>query len=416
MNERASLNRVLSLPVLVLYGLGTTVGAGIYALIGQVAGRAGPAAPVAFLLAAALASLTAVSFCELGTRFPRAGGEAVYVGAGLRSPNLATGVGLLVVAVSCLSAATVTRGFAGYAAALVPLPQVIAVLALLVALGFLAAWGIGQSARVAAGLTVVEVGGLLVVIFAGGGSFTELPERWHELVPAADADTWLGIGGASLLCFYAFLGFEDMVNVAEEVKDVQRVLPIAIVTTLAVTTLLYLALTVVAVLSIPPQVLADSDAPLADLFKHLTGRSLVGIGLIGVLAMMNGALIQIIKGSRVLYGLADQGRLPAPLARVHPRRRTPLLATAIIVGTTAVLALGLPIDELAEASAVVTLAVFALANLALCFFKAREARAGEPTPPGVRTVPFAVPVAGFVSSAAFLAFEIYRLTTSSFGG
>lgn len=401
--EHPALSRVLSLPVLVLYGLGTTVGAGIYALIGQVAGRAGPGAPLAFLLAAAIASLTAISFCELGARLPRAGGEAVYVGAGLRAPWLATAVGVAVIAIACLSAATVTRGFAGYAAALSPVPQPLAIGTLLLLLGGLAAWGIGESARVAAALTLIEVGGLLVVIVAGAGSLAELPDRWTELVPAADVETWLGIGGASLLCFYAFLGFEDMVNVAEEVRDVQRVLPLAILLTLAATTVLYLALTVVAVLAVPPEVLEASDAPIADLFHRLTGRSLVGIGLIGALAMMNGALIQVIKGSRVLYGLADQGRLPAALAQVHPRRRTPTLATYTAVGVTAVLAFGLPIGELAAMSAVVTLAVFALANLALCFLKLRD-----PDPPFVRTVPFAVPVAGFVSSAAFVLFEVAR--------
>jgi len=403
MNDRPSLDRVLSLPVLVLYGLGTTVGAGIYALLGKVAGMAGSHAPVSFLVAAGMASLTALSFCELSARLPRAGGEAVYVGAGLRAPWLSTTVGLLVVVVGCLSAATVTRGFAGYASTLVPVPTSVAIGALVVALGAVAVWGIGESAWVASAMTVVEVGGLLVVIVAGGDRLAELPARWPELVPEASVEQWLAIGGASLLCFYAFLGFEDMVNVAEEVRDVQRALPRAILITLGLTVVLYLLLTVVVVLALPPAEIAASRAPLADLFQTLTGRSLVGIGLVGVLAMTNGALIQIIKASRVLYGLADQGSLPAVLARVHPRRRTPVAATLVSLVFVATLALAVPITPLAEASSLVTLAVFALADLSLCFLKHRD-----PSPPGVRTIPFAVPAAGFVMSAGVVVFEIGR--------
>jgi len=392
---------VLTLPLLVLYGLGTTVGAGIYALLGQVAGEAGAYAPVSFLVAAGMAALTALSFCELAARLPRAGGEAIYVAAGLRTPALGKAVGVLVVGIGCLSAATVSRAFAGYAGTLVPLPSPVAVVGLLVVLGAIAAWGIGQSARAAAALTLVEVGGLLVVIFAGRGVLGELPARLPELVPPPSAAAWVSIGSASLLCFYAFLGFEDMVNVAEEVQDVQRVMPRAILLTLLGTVVLYLALTVVAVLAVPPGALAKSPAPLADLYHRLTGRSLVGIGLVGVLAMMNGALIQIIKASRVLYGMADQGHLPPVLARIDPRRRTPVVATGLTLAVVLVLALAMPIGELAEWTSLVTLAVFALANLALCALKRRA-----PAPGGVSPLPFAVPVAGFVVSAGFLAVEL----------
>ncbi|HEM46152.1 MAG TPA: APC family permease, partial [Alphaproteobacteria bacterium] len=224
MTDRPALERVLSLPVLVLYGLGTIVGAGIYALIGKVAGEAGAWAPIAFIVAATMASLTALSFCELSARLPRAGGEAVYVDAGLRARWLTIGVGVAMVVVACLSAATVARGFAGYAGTLAPLSHSAAILLLLAVLGAVAAWGIGESAWLASALTLVEVGGLLVVIVAGADRFAELPARIGELVPPASGDAWLAIGSASLLCFYAFLGFEDMVNVAEEVRDVQRVM------------------------------------------------------------------------------------------------------------------------------------------------------------------------------------------------
>jgi APA family basic amino acid/polyamine antiporter len=401
MANQPALQRVLSLPVLVLYGLGTTVGAGIYALIGQVAGQAGMWSPISFLLAAGMASLTALSFCELSARLPRAGGEAIYIGTGLRAQWLTTTVGLSLVGIGCLSAATVTRGFAGYAGALLPLPEAVSILALLFAIGALAAWGIEESAWAAAAMTLIEVGGLLMVIGAGADHLAELPTRWRELVPPPNAEAWLSIGGASLLCFYAFLGFEDMVNVAEEVRDVQRVLPQAILITLAATVVLYLLITLVVVLAVPAEQIAASQAPLADIYHQLTGRSLIGMGLIGVLAMTNGALVQVIKASRVLYGLADQGILHAAFRRVHPRRRTPLFATGFTLATIAVLALAVPIGPLAESSSLITLAVFSLANLALCFIKLRD-----PAPDGVVLVPFVVPVAGFLVSGGFVLFTL----------
>jgi APA family basic amino acid/polyamine antiporter len=403
MSERPSLERVLSLPVLILYGLGTTVGAGIYALIGEVAGRAGMWAPVAFLVAAGMASLTALSFCELSARLPQAGGEAVYVREGFRSRRLSTGVGLLVAAIGCLSAATVARGFAGYLQALVPVEPWMAILALVVALGFLAAWGINESAWAAATLTVIEVGGLLVVIFAGRSELAELPARLPELLPPPVPEAWVGIGGAAVLCFYAFLGFEDMVNVAEEVKDVRRVLPRAILATLVCTVVLYLLLTVVMVLSVEPDEIAASDAPLAFLYRSLTGGSTGWISLVGVLAMTNGALIQVIKASRMFYGLADQGQLPVWLARIHPGRRTPVAATVAVSVLVAALSLSVGITELAEATSVVTMGVFALTNLSLFLLKRRE-----PVVSGVRSVPIPIPAAGFAVSSAFLVFEVLR--------
>jgi APA family basic amino acid/polyamine antiporter len=401
--DQPSLERTMSLPLLTLYGLGTMVGAGIYALIGKVTGAAGLWAPAAFLLAAGMASLTALSFCELSARLPRAGGEAIYVKAGFRSSGLATLVGLMVALAACVSAATVARGFAGYVAELVVVAPWLAIVGLIAALGGLAAWGIREAAWAAAVMTVIEVGGLLVVTGAGATSLAELPARLPDLLPPLQAEAWLSVGSASLLCFYAFLGFEDMVNVAEEVEDVQRVLPLAILLTLGCTILIYLALTLVIVLSIDPAELADSEAPLADVYRLLTGRSAVWISVVGVLAMTNGALIQIIKASRVLYGLAIEGHLPKPLARIHPGRRTPIIATTVVTAFVAALALGLPIGRLAEATAVITLATFSLANLALCFLKRRE-----PPPDGVRPVPFAIPVAGFVVSASFLGFEVFH--------
>lgn len=396
------LRRSVRLAGLVLYGLGTTIGAGIYALTGVIAGRAGMFAPVAFLLASLLAFFTALSFAELSARFPRAGGEAVYVEEGLGRAWLSTGVGLLVTLAGVVSAATVSTAFVGYLADLVSLPRAPTVAAVVCGVGLVAAWGVGQSVLLAGAITLVELGGLLLVLVAAGEHWATFPARAGELWPGLQGSGWAAVGAAALLAFYAFLGFEDMVNVAEEVRDVRRTLPRAILLTLAITTALYAATAAVAVLAVPPAELAASGAPLALVFERCGGSAPV-LGVIGVLAMLNGALIQVIKASRVLYGLASMGRLTARLAAVHPRTRTPLLATSLTTGVTLAFALLLPLAELAALTSGITLGTFALANLALAAVKRCV-----PHPEGVATVPGWVPYAGFLVSAGFVALEIGR--------
>jgi len=403
MDASAKLEPRLTLPLLVLYGLGTTIGAGIYALLGVVAGEAGMHAPLAFVAASVLASFTALSFCELSARLPRAGGEASYVHEALRSSALTRTVGGAIVLASCVSAATVARGFTGYAAGVAALPDGVWLFALVVSLGALAIWGIGESALVAASITLVEVGGLLLVIAVNARALGDLPPRLPEMLAPGDVAAWGGIGSATLLCFYAFLGFEDMVNVSEEVHGARRVMPLAILVTLGCTVALYLALATVAVVAVGPDALAASRAPLALLYAHGSGHSPALLHLVGMLAMLNGALIQIIKAARLLYGLATQGQLPSLFAYVHPRTRTPVFATLFAIAATLALAATVPIAPLAELTSTITLAVFALANLALVILKRRV-----PAQDDLFSVPLVVPVLGCAVSLGFVMLEVSR--------
>ncbi len=183
MAQAPELKRSLSLPLLVLYGLGVTVGGGIYILIGKVAGRAGIYAPVSFLVAAGLATFTELSYAEPSARFPKSAGETVYVEEGLGRSSLAIVTGLLLVAVGVLSSSALLIGFVGYLHTMVLLPEWLAVAGLVGALGLLAAWGIRESAIFAASVTVIEIGGLLLVMWAGWELFAELPSRVDELLP-----------------------------------------------------------------------------------------------------------------------------------------------------------------------------------------------------------------------------------------
>jgi len=396
-----TLRRRLSLPLLIFYGLGTILGAGIYVLVGKVAAYAGAYVPVAFLVAALLTVFTALSYAELAGRYPKSGGAAVYAQAGFGRPELSMFVGFLLILTGMVSAATLVNGFVGYLHVFTPAPAWLVIALLVLGMGALAAWGIAESVIAASAITLIELGGLVFILVVTGADLAQLPARLPELVPPADAGVWQGILLGAFLAFYAFIGFEDMVNVAEEVKDPVRNLPRAILLTLAIATLLYMLVALAAVLALPAAELARSDAPFALLYTRATGQPPTAISLISLFAVVNGALIQIIMASRILYGMSREGWLHAALGRVHPVRRTPLLATALVTLAVLALALWLPLVTLARATSFITLVAFSLINLALLRIKRHTPRVS-----GAPCYPFWVPLIGFLTSGGFVLFQV----------
>ena len=402
--DEARLRRVVTFPWLLLYGLGSTVGAGIYVLTGVVAGRAGIWAPIAFAVASLLAVFTAQSFAALSARFPRAGGALVYVQEGLRVRAVAFVVGLMAVAAGAISAATVSLGFVAYLAELVPFPAPIALIAVVAGVGGIAAWGVKESMVAAGFVTLVEIGGLVAVLVVGGIFLASGPATPLAVVleSGPTAGDWPLILQSVVLCFYAFLGFEDIVNVAEEVRDAPRVMPRAILWTLGLSTTLYFVVTAVAVLVVPPAELGGSEAPLALVFQRAGGPP-AAISLVALVAMLNGSLVQIVMASRILMSLSRDGMLPAWLGGIHPRTGTPLAATLFVTVVVGALAAALPMARLAAATASVALSVFVLVNLSLVAVLLRERRSGVPS---ARPMPLAVPAIGAVASLVFLAIEL----------
>jgi len=405
-----ALRRSITTLPLALYGIGVTVGAGIYVLVGEVAANAGAAAPLSFLLAALVIAPTAYSYCELSARFPRAAGEAVYVGAAFSSLFMVRLAGLLVAAAGVVSSAAVAIGAAGYLRSFIDLPPLMLALAIVLALGAVAAWGVVQSVAFAIAVSLFEVGALVWIIAI---AVPEISAPWaalHASWPGLAAAPWLGVGSGLLLAFFAFVGFEDIVNMAEEVKRPERALPAAIGLTLLATTVLYLAIAFVAVATIGAPGLAGQEAPLAHLYARLTGGDPALISAIAVASTLNTILIQIVMATRVLYGLSREGALPEPLGRVSPLTRTPLLATGLVLVVVIVLAVAAPISVLARATSAMVLFVFILVNLALLRLKL----AGAPPPVSTPsfTVPLAVPVVGAALSGLVFAFEVVRLLMS----
>jgi len=395
------LDRSLGLTLITLYGLGNILGAGIYVLVGEVIGAAGMGAPLAFIIAAVIAALTAFTYGELAARFPVSAGEAVYVHQAFDLRWLSMVVGLLIATAGMVSSATLARGFVGYFQVLLNLPDALLIVTVVSILGFIAAWGIKSSVRIAATLTLIEAGGLVMIVTVAGGNLDSVPEILPRMLPVGGELAIPGVLLGAFLAFFAFIGFEDMVNIAEEVERPERNLPLGILIALGVSTVIYLLVVLTAITSVPMDQIAKSKAPLALIFQHATGRSPVIISSIGLLAVVNGALVQIIMAARVFYGMSVNGWLPRSLGVVNSRTHTPVAATVVVALIVTLLALWFPLVHLAGATSFLVLAVFGLVNIALIALKRRRLEVV-----GVVPCPIWVPVAGAIASLGLLVAQL----------
>jgi amino acid transporter len=389
--------------MLVLYGLGTTIGAGIYALTGEVAGEAGMRAPLAFLVSALAAGVTAVGFAELAGRLPLAAGEAVFTEHAFGRRRLSRLVGLAVLVAGVVAAAAITRAFGGYMSELIDWPEWLLALLLIAGLGLLAVSGVRESVLAAGAFTVIELGGLGLILWAARDRVDDVILRADELIgPPTSMAGWGGVMGGAFLAFFAFLGFEDIDSVAEETRNAPVVLPRAILITLGLTTVIYMAVASVAVLAVEPAVLSATDAPLALIYERSGGNGDV-LAFIAALAMVNGALVQIVMVPRVVYGLANLGLVPPWAGAVSSRTNTPLRATVAGAAVIATLAVAIELEWLARLTSATTMAIFATINAALVVIKRRDG------PTSTFQVPLFVPVVGVATAATMFAIEVVRL-------
>ena len=397
--KQPELKRALGLTSLTLYGLGTIIGAGIYVLVGAVAGRSGMSAPLAFLLAGVLAAFTGLSYAELGQRLPEAAGAAAYAREGFKSHWMGRLAGFMTLAVALVAAASVARGGAGYLLTIIDIPLPIASGGVIILFTLLSCWGVQESVYAAAAMTVVEVGGLLVVIFVGGPALVDLGVRLPEMWPA-DMAAWTGVMGGAFLAFFAFAGFENIVNMAEETKDVGRTLPRAVVLSIIISAVLYMLVILISVLRIAPDALAQSAAPLC-LVVDCEKSTMAFFAPIALIATLNGVLIEIVLMSRVAYGMARRGWLPKLMADVHSHRRTPLKATLVVGAIVFALTSLVEFEILAKATSAMLLVVFLVVNLSLIRLKQID-----PAPDLAFRVPNWAPVAGALSSIVLLGAEV----------
>ena len=370
---KPALKRTLTLPLLVFYGVGVTIGAGIFALIGEILGVSGDQAPLAFLVAGTIAGVTGLSYMQLVRRFPRAGGEAVYVTSGLgEAYGRVAGAGVVVT--GTISSAVVSLAFGGYLNSLTGIPSIAGGLAILVLVAAVASFGVRESVLLAAGITLLEVGTLVVVAIFGLPKLADA-ELASTVFTVGDDGFLSPILAGAFVAFFAFIGFEDIANMAEETVDPKHAAPRAIAWTLGISIVVYVVLALIAVVLPDRAAIVASDAPMATLFESVSGRGSDVVATVASLAMTNGILVQIVMASRVLYGMANENLLPpafVSLGKVHPARNTPVRSTLTVCVAVGVLVSLVPLGRLARITSLVTLCVFTLVNLSLYMIGRRD--------------------------------------------
>ncbi len=400
--EPRRLKRALGPVQIAIYGLGSMLGAGIYGLIGVAAGQMGSAVWLAFGVAMVAALLTGLTYASVGSRYPRAAGAAYVTQRAFRTPLLSYTVGLAVTASGLTSAATQARVVANNLQRiewLAAIPEVLLALGFILILAGIVIRGIKESAWLNFVCTAVEALGLLIVIavgvsFWGSTDLTQTPEG-----PLAFdyATASLAMQGA-VLTFFSFIGFEDILNMGEEVKDPHTTMPIGIIAAMIMAAVIYMAVAITAVSVVPWQELKDAKGPLVEVVARAAPWFPPAVFVvITIFAVTNTALVNFVTSSRLAYGMANHGLLPSWLGRVHRTRHTPHVAVLVLLAIIATLVVIGNVAQLASATVLLLLLAFTVVNAGLLVLKRRPDE-----PKGRFEVPAIVPLLGAVICAALM--------------
>ena len=398
----SELKRAISRNMLLALVVGDVLGAGIYALVGAVGGRVGGAIWSAFMLALALALFTACAYAELVTKYPLAAGAALYVNRAWRRPFFTFLVAFAVMSSGLTSASTLARAFGGdYLSVFVDAPATLVAVGFILAVAAINFRGISESVRLNVVLTLIELFGLVLVVVAGvaailhGGPDVDAGRIFD--FKEGESFIFAMVGGAGL-AFFALIGFEDSVNMAEEAREPVRDYPRALFGGLLVAGGIYLLVTMVASIVVPTDRLAASDGPLLEVVKadplNLPTKLFSAIALC---ALANGALINMIMASRIVYGMARERILPARLGAVHGHRRTPFVAIAATTAIAVLLIVSGDIKGLADTTVLLLLLVFSAVNIAVLVLRRDRVEDHAHF-----RAPTAVPVMGAVVSVALM--------------
>lgn len=353
----AELKRSLGLLEATICGVGIILGAGIYALIGKAAGMAGNSLWLSFVIAAVVAGLSGLSYAELSAVFPKAGAEYEYTRNAF-GKRIAFIVGWMIGLSGIIGAATVSLGFGGYFEGMFGTPILLSAVALVVLLSLVIAYGVKEAAWFAMAGTLVEAGGLLIVILIA------IP--YIGSVDYFDVPSISGLFSAAALVFFAYIGFEEMTRMAEEVKQPGRNMPRALILAVVVTTVFYILVAIAAVSVVDFNELAASNSPLAEVVSAAwSSDAFFAFSIVALFATGNTVLLIMMAASRIIYGMADSGALPKLIAYVNPSRRTPWVA--IVVTAALVLSFFMVggIQEIANLTNFTVFATFIVINLAL---------------------------------------------------
>lgn len=370
--QQASLKRVIGRRMLLLFVLGDILGSGIYVLVGKVGGHVGGMLWLPFLLAFILAVLTAAAYSELAGKYPQAAGAALYVNKAFGIPFVTFIVAFGVMMSGVTSAGVAAQAFGGrYLAEFVTMPVIAGALIFLALVTLVNFVGISESVKVNVTLTVIEASGLLVIVAIGIYALATGegdPGRALEFKPREGA--LLGLLQGTALAFYALLGFEDSVNLAEEAKDPARDFPYALFGGVMVAVLIYMAVAFTATMLVDTETLTKSSGPLLEVVK-VAGLTFPPklFALIALFAVANTALMNMIMASRLVYGMARQRVVPSLFGNVHSTRGTPWVAILFTTAIAAVLVATGDISGLAETTVLLLLCVFALVNISVLLLR-----------------------------------------------
>ena len=407
----SDLKQHMGLFQLTMYGIGLILGAGIYVLIGQAAGLAGGAVWISFVLAAIVAVIAGLSYAELTSIFPKAAAEYTFIKNSFKSNFLGFIIGWLTAITSIITAAVVALGFGGYLAEFIDLPIVVSAILLLGVLSIINFLGIRESSWTNIVMTLVEAAGLIIIIYIGFTYAT--PEHVNYF----ESPTGLsGIVIAFVLIFFAFVGFEDMANVAEEVKKPSRTIPKAILLTISITGVIYVLVSLAAVRVLSWQDLSASVAPLAAVAERALGTE--GHALLSSIALFattNTVLIILIAGSRILYGMASDRSLPSLLGKIHLKTKTPWIAVIGIMLASMAFAFVGDIVLVANISVFAIVITFAMVNLAVIVLRYTEPAIARPfrVPLNIRNFPI-LPLFG-LGFSVYMGFQ-FELPVLAAGG
>ncbi len=357
MEGETGLKKELGLLEITLVGIGNILGAGIYVLIGKAAGLAGNMVWFSFLFAGVTAALSALSYMELASMYPRAGAEYEFVKRAF-GERVGLFVGLLVIYFVAITSSAVALGFGGYFSNLFGVGSLVGAVGLFIGLSLLMVYGIKESARVAILIALIELTGLLIIIYVG------IP--YLGTVNYFEAPSLAGIFEASTLIFFAFLGFEDIVRLAQETKDAEKTTPKALLIAIFFAVFLYTCVAISAVSVLDYKVLGLSEVPLADVAAVALGDdAFVLLSWIALFSTMNTVLVIMLGGSRIVYGMAHGGSLPEGLSRVHSRYQTPWVAIFGVASLSILFVLFRDITTVANIANFMIFIVFFMVNISL---------------------------------------------------
>lgn len=403
----ADLKRHMGLFSTTMYGIGIILGAGIYVLVGNAAATAGNSVWMSFLLGMAVSVLSGLSYAELASRYPRAAAEYVFVKNAFRNNLVASTIGWLTIFISIIAAATVALGFGGYLTEFVHVPIIVSAALLIVGLSVVNFLGIRESSTLNIIFTLVEIAGLGIIIYLG--FFTNNLQHINYLEMPFGIQ---GVFSGFVLIFFAFIGFEDIVNISEETKNARRIIPKAILFSVLITGIIYILVSLASIQIMPWNELGQSVAPLADAAgKALGVNGAVLLSAIALFATTNTVLIILLSGSRMLYGLSSHGSLHNVFSRIHLRTKTPWVAILVIMMASILFLMLGNIVTVAHITVFLLVIVYSMVNLSVIVLRVREPNVERSfkVPISIRNYPI-LSIIGFGSTLFMLTqFGLYEI-------